>query len=137
MTSYLLDTNHLSAAVRPGSPVRREIRRLKAQGERFGTLVAALCELEVGIRQVRNPQLYRKLLGRFLAEIRTWPIDLETAQMYGAIYHRLRRQGRVLSQVDMMLAAFCSQGKLTLLTNDRDFEALPELRTEDWTESGG
>lgn len=93
MTSYLLDTNHLSAAVRPGSPVRREIRRLKAQGERFGTLVPA--------------------------------------------HHRLRRQGRVLSQVDMMLAAYCSQGKLTLLTNDRDFEALPELRTEDWTESGG
>lgn len=32
----------------------------------------------------------------------------------------------------MMLAALARQMKLTLLTTDRDFEALPKVRTENW-----
>jgi predicted nucleic acid-binding protein len=32
----------------------------------------------------------------------------------------------------MMLAALARQHKLTVLTTDRDFEALPDLRTENW-----
>jgi predicted nucleic acid-binding protein len=54
------------------------------------------------------------------------------AAIYGAIYLDLRRRGRILSQVDIMLAALCQQLNLTLLTTDRDFEALPDLRTENW-----
>jgi predicted nucleic acid-binding protein len=32
----------------------------------------------------------------------------------------------------MMLAALARQYKLTLLTTDRDFEALPDLKVENW-----
>jgi predicted nucleic acid-binding protein len=32
----------------------------------------------------------------------------------------------------MMLAALARQHKLTVLTTDRDFEALPDLRVENW-----
>ena len=38
----------------------------------------------------------------------------------------------MLSQVDMMLAALARQKDLTLATSDRDFEALPDVRTENW-----
>ena len=54
------------------------------------------------------------------------------ARGYGEIYVDLRRRGRVLSQVDMMIAALARQMGLTLLTADRDFEALPDLRIENW-----
>ncbi len=93
----------------------------------------ALCEIEVGIRQVRHPEDYRLNLKRLLRHVRVWPLDLETAQRYGGIYHRLRQKGRSLSQVDMMLASLARQMRLTLLTTDRDFEALPEIRTANWT----
>jgi predicted nucleic acid-binding protein len=33
----------------------------------------------------------------------------------------------------MMLAALCRQRDLTLLTTDRDFEALPDISVENWT----
>jgi predicted nucleic acid-binding protein len=32
----------------------------------------------------------------------------------------------------MMVAALCRRMNVTLLTTDRDFEALPDLRTENW-----
>jgi len=87
----------------------------------------------VGIRQVADPGAYRQNLKRLLLHVRIWPLDLETASLYGEIYHELRRRGRILSQVDIVLAALARQMKLTLLTTDRDFEALPVVRTENWT----
>ena len=133
MARYILDTNHLSAAVRPGSVLRERIRRAQAEGSRVGTCVPVLCELEVGASQVRDPGLYRKILKRFLAKIPIWPMDPETARIFSDVYHELRRKGRVLSQVDMMVAALTRQMNLTVLTSDRDFEALPNIPKEDWS----
>jgi len=38
----------------------------------------------------------------------------------------------MLSQVDIMLAALCRELDLTLVTTDKDFAALPWLKTESW-----
>ena len=132
---YLLDTDHLSSAVRLGSAVRQRMRREKESGARFGTCVPVLCELEVGIQQVRAPDFYRKTLAHLLASVRIWPIDNATARLYGDVYHQLRRSGRVLSQVEMMLVALARQMKLTLLTSDHDFEALPDIARENWLDT--
>jgi tRNA(fMet)-specific endonuclease VapC len=59
-------------------------------------------------------------------------LDAESARLYGAIYNELRQKGRVLSQVDMVLAALARQHKLVVLTTDHDFEALPDLTLENW-----
>jgi predicted nucleic acid-binding protein len=132
MAGYLLDTNHLTAALRPGSPVRERIRAVRGRGVRVGVCVPALCELQVGAQQVQRLAEYQKALSRLLAQLRIWPLDGETARLYGEIYLQLRSRGRVLSQVDMMQAALARQMGLILLTADRDFEALSEIPTEDW-----
>ncbi len=132
MAGYLLDTNHLGLAVTPASSVRRRLEEVRKTGERFGTCVPALCEIEAGVLQVRHPEEYRLNLKRLLRHVRIWPLDLETARYYGEIYLELRQKARVLSQVDMMLAALARQMRLTILTMDRDFEALSHIRTENW-----
>lgn len=132
MPGFLLDSNHLGAT-RPGSAIRRRILELPKKGIRIGTCAPVLCEIEAGLQQVREPEKYRQALYKLLRRVRVWPIDPETARIYGEIYQDLRRRGRVLSQVDMMLAALARQRGLTLLTTDRDFEALPDVPTEDWS----
>jgi tRNA(fMet)-specific endonuclease VapC len=129
---YLIDTNHLGAATTT-TPVRRRLAELRRKGARIGTCVPVLCELEAGIHQVRNPARSRQQLDRLLHQILVWPIDRTTAHIYGELYTDLRRRGRVLSQVDMMLAALALQLGLTLVTTDSDFAALPDLKREDWT----
>jgi predicted nucleic acid-binding protein len=64
--------------------------------------------------------------------VRLWPLETETTRLYGVVYLEVRRKGRVLSQVDMMLAALERQHRLIVLTTDRDFEALPDLTLENW-----
>jgi tRNA(fMet)-specific endonuclease VapC len=132
MTRYLLDTNHLGDAVRKVSRVRDRIRRFAQTGDRFGTCGPALCELEAGIQQTSQPAASRRRLNTLLGLVRLWTIDTAVAKGYGALYLELRRSGRTLSQVDMVLAALARQTGLVLLTTDRDFQALPDIHTENW-----
>jgi tRNA(fMet)-specific endonuclease VapC len=132
MPGYLADNNHLSAAISRVSQVRERLYRAHRGGTRIGTCTPVLCELEAGIQQTRDPDTYRRRLKQLLAHIRVWPVDLGTARLYGQVYLELKGQGRVLSQVDMMLAALARFMNLTVLTSDRDFEALPNVRTENW-----
>jgi tRNA(fMet)-specific endonuclease VapC len=131
-SGYLLDTNHIGHAVTPGSVVCRRIIELRSRGLKVGTCVPVLCEIEAGIQQVSQPDLYRLNLERLLRQVRIWPIDRSTAEHYGAIHHDLRRRGRILSQVDMMLAALARQMDLMLITSDQDFAALPDVPTQNW-----
>src|SRR5687767_1875142 len=62
MKGYLLDTNHLSAAVRRVSPIRDRIRETHRKGIPFGTCWPVLCELEFGIAQTADPEGYRRTL---------------------------------------------------------------------------
>ncbi len=132
MAGFLLDTNHLTEALRPVSRVRDRIGQLRFTGIRVGTCVPVLCELEAALPSSNRGQVYRRALQRLLGRVRLWPLELETARFYGEIFRELRTRGRVLSQVDMRLAALARHKDLTLATSDRDFEALPDVRTENW-----
>jgi len=129
---YLLDTNHLGHAVTPGSVIRQRIADLRTRGVKVGTCIPVLCEIEAGIQQVSQPDLYRFNLQSLLRQVRIWPVDRSTSRIYGELHHDLKRSGRVLSQVDMMIAALAQQMNLTIATTDGDFSALSKLPTENW-----
>ncbi len=130
---YLLDTNHLGLAVSPLSGVRLRLRSLRSAGVRIGTIVPVLCELQVGVQYVRAADEYQDNLRRLLGDVRVWPLDLATAQIYGRIAARLKQRGRTISAVDMMLASLAEQMNPVLVSTDSDFDALPHIPREDWT----
>ena len=132
MAGYLLDTNHLGAALTIGSGILRRFDQARRSGIRLGTCVPVLCELEAGIQQTRDLDRRRRVLKLLFRYFRIWPIDPPLAEAYGAIFIDLVRRGRSLSHVDIVLAALARQMDLTLLTTDRDFEALPDVKAENW-----
>jgi predicted nucleic acid-binding protein len=125
MAGTLLDTNHLSEALHSVSRVRDRIGQLRQTGVRVGTCVPVLCELEAGFPSGERGEVYRGALRRLLSTVRLWPLPGEIARVYGDIFRDLRSRGRVLSQVDMILAALARQMDLTLATTDLDFGARP------------
>jgi len=129
---YIIDTNHLSAAIDRVSPLRERLRRARRAGTALGTCVPVLGELEAGIQQTSDPTGCRRALNNLLGFVRVWPLEYAVARLFGELFLELRRRGRVLSQVDIFIAALSQQMNLTILTSDRDFEALPEVRTENW-----
>jgi predicted nucleic acid-binding protein len=132
MSWYLLDTNHLSEAIRPISLLRERLRRARLDGHVFGLCVPVLCELEAGIVQTADPADYRRRLRRSMSLFRLWPLDATVARIYGEYFISLRRRGRALSQVDIMVAALCRHMDLTLLSTDSDFDSLPDIHRENW-----
>lgn len=134
MTRYLLDTNQISDAVGRVSIVRDRIQRGRANGLIVGTSFPVICELEAGLQGLEQPERPRRVLEAMLGRtIKLWPMTRSASIVYGRLYQDLRRRGRVLSQVDLMLAALCFDMGLTLLTSDQDFRAIPDLNIEDWT----
>lgn len=58
------------------------------------------------------------------------PADLA----YGLIRAELERRGEPIGPNDLLIAAQCLAGGLTLVTdNTREFARVPDLRIEDWT----
>lgn len=132
MTTYLLDCNHLSSAIRKVSAVRDRIQQARKDGCKFATCVPVLCELEAGIQQTGDMIAFRRRLSQLRKHCSVWTLDEKTTIHYGTIYNEMRRHGRVLSQVDMILAALARQHRVAILTADKDFEAIPDVITENW-----
>jgi predicted nucleic acid-binding protein len=82
MSAYLLDTNHVGLAVDRTSVVGRRIFEARLAGIRLGTCLPVLCEIEAGIRQVQRKAKYRRDLNHLLLQLRLWPMDLKTTEIY-------------------------------------------------------
>ena len=132
MARYLVDTNHIRFMMdRPD--LRQRVDRSRGLGDRFGISIPILCELEAGISGAMNPARLRGALDGILNHLRVWPMDAQTAKIFGQLHADLRRRGRSLSTVDITSAALAHQLGLTILSADADFQALPDIKVEDWT----
>jgi len=129
---YLLDANHISIAIRRPAALRERIAGRRSGGDRFGTCVPVLCEVEAGIRQLRSASDHRKRLAHLRHLVRLWPIDSDLIGAYGDFHQLAKQRGRVLSFVDLLLLAITRTLDAILLTTDQDFDAFPEVRTENW-----
>jgi len=132
MSGFLLDTNHLSEAIRKVSRLRDRIRQEHRSGQRFATCWAALCELEAGIVHLHNQESFRRTLRLLLKEVRIWPTDWDTVRVYGELFSTMKKIGRRMSHVDLVLASFAQHRNVTVLTDDHDFDDVPGIRTENW-----
>jgi tRNA(fMet)-specific endonuclease VapC len=92
-----------------------------------------LASFGFGVERSVTRELNRDRLIRALARIPKWPFEGEAAQHFGRIRHELRRVGRVMSVIDMQLAAIAfALGNCTVVTMDSDLSAVPGLQTENW-----
>src|SRR5262249_27038039 len=105
-------------------------------GNRIGICTPVLGELWSGVEgsasRDRNVQRLRHALSRLIV----WPYTNETAESFGKIFAELRRIGRPMQQIDIMIAAIAiSLENCTVVTADTDLAAVRGLSVEDWSSS--
>ncbi|RIK43749.1 MAG: hypothetical protein DCC55_04830 [Chloroflexi bacterium] len=132
MSDYLLDANHLSPLVTPNHPLRNKvIERLEA-GDRFAVATPALHEFLFGIasapRADKNWREWEYLSPSFTY----YQIDHDDAASAARLRVDLQRRGRQLGAIDSLIAIVAARNDLILLTTDRDFLAVPDLKQENW-----
>ena len=102
MAKYVLDTNHLSHAIRKVSELRDRLRAAVRSGHQLGTGWSALCELEVGIRQTAKPDAVRRTLQAILRDVRIWPMTWTVVNAYGELRQFAKSKGIAISHVDLV-----------------------------------
>jgi tRNA(fMet)-specific endonuclease VapC len=68
----------------------------------------------------------------FLDRVEILYADIGTAHEFGTIKTELERKGRMIPQNDLWIAALARQHDLTLVSHDRHFSEVDNLRWEQW-----
>lgn len=133
MTKYLLDSNAVADCVfqRRGVDVRTMTAR--RQGHLIGTALPVLAELYGGFEYSQSRDRNIRIFDRKLSLFRLWPLTLEVAREYGRVFAELRRNGRPMQVMDMLVAATAlTLTNCIVVTTDSDLSAVPGLKVENW-----
>jgi tRNA(fMet)-specific endonuclease VapC len=133
MTRYQLDTNAVSDCVFRRRSVHERVRAARIDGHVIGLGIPVLAELLAGIEFSATRDVNLEIVNRNVALFRLWPFTFEAARAYGRLYAMLRRNGRTIQTVDLMVAAIAlTLGNCTVVTSDSDLLAVPGLVVENW-----
>ena len=132
MNRYLLDSNHASPLVTLNHPLRRRVLHTIDTGDAFFIAIPVLTETVFGLstlpRWIQNLTEWAQLrqsIGCFIP-------DEGDAHSAAELQLVLLKRGRRLATVDALIAAVALHHNLVLLTADRDFDPIPDLRRENW-----
>lgn len=128
VAGILLDTSAYSGAFRGVAAVQAALRA--ADDVRMSPIVIG--ELRAGFASGQHRRRNETLLSSFLAKpsVSILPVDLDTADCYATIVSSLRSAGTPIGTNDIWIAASAMQYGLRLLTVDRDFLHVKQVRVD-------
>ncbi len=104
--------------------------------DEVGITWITVCELAYGAAKSRFPDRNQILIAEFLATVPVIGLDLSSAEHFGQIKARLEREGNILADADLLIAAITLACGASLVTgNQRHYERIHGLRIEDWIRS--
>src|SRR5580765_712243 len=133
MRRFLLDTNIAADLIEKRGNVPERARAAQRDGDRIGICIPVLAELFYGVEFSSSREKNLNKLMRAKAGLTNWPFDERAAAEFGRIRAELRRAGRPMQVIDMMIAAIAlSLGNSTVVFTDSDLRAISGLKVEDW-----
>jgi tRNA(fMet)-specific endonuclease VapC len=128
MTRFLLDTGSAGDYIHRRRGVYERARAVIKAGHRVGIGLPVLAELWYGVENSTSRERNAQKLRRVLPELILWPITEAAAEEYGRIAAELRRIGRPIGKIDMLIAAIAlTLGNTSVASSDNDMSAVPRL----------
>jgi len=130
---YLLDTNIVSAAVNSLADIKKRLYDLscKQEDEIFVSVITHY-EIRRGLLAagaMRKMEIFEEICRQFVI---LWIDNIDLSEKAAEIHTELKKQGRPIPDNDILTAATAFCHDLTLVTNDRHFSHISEIRTENW-----
>ena len=132
-TQYMLDTDLCIYIVKRRPPeVRTRFERLKPGQVVMSAITYG--ELVFGTNKSGQKSKAEKQLEELTQDIPVEDLNLAAARAYGEIRASLERQGRMIGNNDLWIAAHASSlGVILATNNEREFRRIPGLNVENWT----
>lgn len=136
MTRYLLDTNAAADCIFRRHGVDERVKNARRNGNIIGIGMPVLAELLAGVEVSASRDKNLEVVKRHLKLFRLWPFSDDAAAEYARLFGELRRQGRPMQTMDIMIAAIVRVlPDCTLVSADGDFSAISGLKVENWKSS--
>ena len=124
--TYMVETDWAIYWLRGRKPIMESIRKLHEQG--LGLSIISLAELYTGMFRSDNISIAKEGLEDFLSFVTILNVDEDICQIFGEENARLRKEGQIIEDFDLMIASTCLYHNLKLLTNNRrHFERIEGL----------
>jgi tRNA(fMet)-specific endonuclease VapC len=124
---HLLDTNIASYIIKGNVP---SVDRWLAKVPVADVFISAVTEAELryGVARRTSATRLETLVEDFLLTVTILPWDSEAAKQYGRLRATLEREGRPMGNLDMMIGAHALAVGAVLVTNDRAFSRIKNLK---------
>ncbi len=134
MRRFLLDTGIAGDYVARRRGVYERAREAVARGDRVGIGMPVRAELWYGVENSATRGRNAERLRRVLPDLVSWPFTEQAAEEFSRVAAELRRAGRTMGRIDIMIAAIAlSLGNTTVVSADSDLAAVPGRTVENWT----
>ena len=131
---YIFDTDILSNIVKK-RPSQRLLQALQAvpHGRQFTTVITVGEMVYGACKSGRREFFLSRMESVILPNVRALSFDESSARIYGELRALLEKQGRIVSEPDLRIAAIAIQHGFTLVTgNAAHFAHIPKLNIENW-----
>ncbi len=97
--------------------------------------ISTVTEAELRYGAARKPEAERLNIAveEFLLRVQLLPWDSTAARHYAFTRATLEREGKIMGNLDMMIAAHALAAEAILVTRDRAFRRVRGLKIEDWS----
>ena len=135
MSKYLRDSNAVADCIFQRRGVDQRTMQARRNGHVIGTALPVVAEILGGIEFSATRERNLLILNRKRSLFRLWPFTLDVAKDYGRLFAELRRIGRPMQVIDMMVAATAQTlTDCIVVTTDSDLSAVPGLKVENWAQ---
>jgi tRNA(fMet)-specific endonuclease VapC len=132
---YMLDTNTASYVIK-GKPM--EVREHLLSVPMISVCISVITEAELLWGVVKRPDAKRLSIAvkEFLLRVEILPWDSLAAKAYAELRTACEKAGKLLGNMDMLIAAHAKAEGTVLVTNDKAFYHIEHvLHLEDWTQT--
>ncbi|NAS89006.1 VapC toxin family PIN domain ribonuclease [ANME-1 cluster archaeon AG-394-G21] len=125
--NYLVDTDWIIHALHGKEKEVTKLLELKKDG--LAISVISLAELYEGVYRSADPISNETVLKDFLSGVMVLEINEEISKKFGELRAKLRTQGKLIGDFDLLIASTGLCYNLTLLTyNKNEFERVENLK---------
>lgn len=129
---YLLDTNIISHILKQQPNVMAKLLTVPMSS----LCISAITEAELAYGLAKKPDAKRLHLAvkELLLRVEVLPFDSFVAKQYGHFKAMVESQGKMLTPLDMQIAAHAYAIEAVLVSNDHAFQQIQQLTVQDWTQ---
>jgi tRNA(fMet)-specific endonuclease VapC len=131
VNAYILDTDTCIYWLNGIENIRQHVQQCGPRNLRV--TIVTFAELRYGAYNSHKVEENLRKIDQFLKKVKVLPLDREAADRFGRFKTELRRQGKNIGDLDLLIASIAIRFGGTLITNNVEhFQRVPGLHYENW-----